>query len=43
MSDLTPTVDVMVSPEVGSRLKDQLTRSGASYTVNIEDVQVRSL
>ncbi|XP_043237768.1 carboxypeptidase B-like [Amphibalanus amphitrite] len=32
-------VDVMVSPDVGRRLKEELTRSGASYTVNIEDVQ----
>ena len=34
-------MDIMVSPEVGRRLKDQLTRSGATYTVNIEDVQVK--
>ena len=35
-------VDLMVSPEAGDRIKDQLTRSGASFTVNINDVQVSS-
>ncbi|XP_043237769.1 carboxypeptidase B-like [Amphibalanus amphitrite] len=38
-SGLNPTVDVLVAPDVGRRLKEELTRSGASYTVNIEDVQ----
>ena len=33
-------MDVMVSPEIRSQLTNQLTRSGASYTVNIDNVQV---
>ena len=36
-------VDLMVSPEAGDRIKDQLTRSGASFTININDVQVPEL
>ena len=40
VSPLTPSVDVLVSPEVQTQLTDQLTRAGVSYTVNIDYVQV---
>ena len=40
VSPLTPTVDVLVSPEVRPQLTGQLTQAGASYTVNIDNVQV---
>ncbi|KAF0289369.1 Carboxypeptidase B [Amphibalanus amphitrite] len=43
LSDRAGPVDVMVSPDVGRQLKEELTRSRSSYVVNIEDVQVREV
>ena len=41
VTDRAGPVDVMVSPEVRRQLTDQLTAAGASYTVSIDNVQVR--